>query len=123
MAAAADGGVEDTGLYPPPNFAHVCSGVMRSSFPAKKHFPYLSTIRLKTILFLCPEGYPDASLAWMDTHDVTLRQVGVGGNKVPFAEIDPDDMCRAMEILIDVRNHPVLVHCNKGKVIPSLPPL
>ena len=30
-------------------------------------------------------------------------------------------MDRALDIILDESNHPILVHCNKGKVRPSLP--
>lgn len=44
-----------------------------------------------------------------------LLQFGVPGNKEPFVDI-PENMIRlAVEQLLDIRNHPVLIHCNKGK--------
>ena len=37
-------------LIPPENFAVVSSGVYRSGFPLRKNFPFMQTLRLKTIL-------------------------------------------------------------------------
>ena len=37
-------------LIPPENFAVVSSGVYRSGFPLRKNFPFMETLRLKTIL-------------------------------------------------------------------------
>ena len=95
MLATSTPSADESELLPPPNFAHVSAGVLRSSFPAKKHFAFLETLRLKTVLFLCPEDYPDASVEWLDAHGVTLAQVGVGGNKALFAEIPAEDLQRA----------------------------
>lgn len=35
--------------------------------------------------------------------------------KEPFVDIPEDTICRALTVLLDKRNHPVLIHCNKGK--------
>src|SRR5436853_545549 len=37
------------------------------------------------------------------------------GNKEPFVEIPVDVIREALESLLDIRNHPLLVHCNKGR--------
>jgi len=102
-------------LHPPENFAMVAPGVYRSGFPKKKHFPFLHKLGLKSILFLAPEDYPDWHLDHMATHEMHLLQFGVSGNKEPFVEIDTDVMEGAVAALLDKRNHPVLIHCNKGK--------
>jgi tyrosine-protein phosphatase SIW14 len=40
---------------------------------------------------------------------------GIQGNKEPFVEIPPEVIQNALVDLLDVRNHPLLIHCNKGK--------
>lgn len=40
----------DSEVSPPGNFAEVVPGLYRSSFPHEKHFPYLRSLGLKTIL-------------------------------------------------------------------------
>eukprot|EP00002_Diphylleia_rotans_P032494 TRINITY_DN6832_c0_g2_i1.p1 TRINITY_DN6832_c0_g2~~TRINITY_DN6832_c0_g2_i1.p1 ORF type:complete len:100 (+),score=21.88 TRINITY_DN6832_c0_g2_i1:590-889(+) len=37
------------------------------------------------------------------------------GNKEPFVDISEDVIRLALQALLDARNHPVLIHCNKGK--------
>lgn len=69
-------------LIPPDNFALVEPGIYRSGFPGKKHFPFLRTLGLRTVLYLCPEEYPDANLAFLTQQHVQLLQYGVAGNKV-----------------------------------------
>jgi tyrosine-protein phosphatase SIW14 len=40
---------------------------------------------------------------------------GIPGNKEPFVDIPEDVIRDALEVLLDVRYHPLLIHCNKGK--------
>jgi len=42
-------------------------------------------------------------------------QIGMPGNKEPFVNIPNDRVERALRVVLDRRNHPVLIHCNKGK--------
>eukprot|EP00656_Telonema_subtile_P011627 TRINITY_DN15766_c0_g1_i1.p1 TRINITY_DN15766_c0_g1~~TRINITY_DN15766_c0_g1_i1.p1 ORF type:complete len:259 (+),score=76.41 TRINITY_DN15766_c0_g1_i1:115-891(+) len=97
------------------NFAMVAPGIYRSSFPKKKNYQFLKRLKIKTILFLAHEEYPDAHVEWMSQNGLQLRQHGVSGNKEPFVEIEPQVIVNALVTLLDVRNHPVLIHCNKGK--------
>ncbi len=39
-------------LIPPANFGIVADGVYRSSFPKKENFPFLNTLKLKTVLLV-----------------------------------------------------------------------
>ncbi|XP_030527880.1 tyrosine-protein phosphatase DSP1-like [Rhodamnia argentea] len=33
----------------------------------------------------------------------------------PFVYIPEEKVCEALKVLLDVRNHPVLIHCKRGK--------
>eukprot|EP00126_Sphaerothecum_destruens_P004744 Sdes_comp18362_c0_seq1m8137 len=46
---------------------------------------------------------------------ITFLQYGVPGNKEPFVDIPEEVICEAVVKILDVRLHPVLIHCNKGK--------
>ena len=102
-------------LYPPENFAQVFPGVYRSSFPKRRNFDFLSTIGIKTILTLMLEEYPKANMTFYADNHMRFVQFGVSGNKEPFVEIDEDMIRSALEFILDKRNHPLLIHCNKGK--------
>jgi tyrosine-protein phosphatase SIW14 len=102
-------------LNPPENFALVCSGVYRSAFPLKKNFPFLKKLRLKSVLTLILEDYPEQNELFLIENGIKFYQFGVPGNKEPFVDIPEQTICRAVEILMDSRTHPVLIHCNKGK--------
>lgn len=45
-----------------------------------------------------------------------MQQFGIPGNKEPFDNIPEDVICSALVTILDKRNHPLLIHCNKGKV-------
>mmetsp|Transcript_12055 Transcript_12055/g.13863 ORF Transcript_12055/g.13863 Transcript_12055/m.13863 type:complete len:188 (+) Transcript_12055:337-900(+) len=98
-----------------PNFAQVCPGVYRSSFPKKKNFKFLKHLGMRSILTLVLEDYPDANKRFNEENGIRLLQFGVPGNKEPFVDINEDYIRSALTELLDKRNHPILIHCNKGK--------
>ncbi|WVQ66094.1 uncharacterized protein L199_004272 [Kwoniella botswanensis] len=102
-------------LVPPENFALVSKGVYRSGFPKKRNFGFMETLRLKTVLTLVLEDYPEANLEWCQSQDIQFMQFGIPGNKEPFDNIPEDVICSALVAILDQRNHPILIHCNKGK--------
>ncbi|SPO29457.1 related to SIW14 - protein involved in actin filament organization [Ustilago trichophora] len=102
-------------LLPPDNFAMVNSHVYRSSFPKKKHFPFLRTLGLRSVLTLILEEYPETNSTFLDQNGITFFQFGIPGNKEPFVSIPTDKITAALTTILDRRNHPILIHCNKGK--------
>lgn len=51
----------DEDMIPPDNFAMVNSWLYRSSFPKKKHFPFLKTLGLRSVLYVVRlTQYPDS---------------------------------------------------------------
>ncbi|KAF9141346.1 Tyrosine-protein phosphatase dsp1 [Mortierella sp. GBA39] len=102
-------------LCPPDNFNMVSTWIYRSSFPKKKNFSFLKKLGLKSILTLILEDYPDQNMKFLKENKITLFQFGIAGNKEPFVQIPDDKICAALAVLLDRRNHPILIHCNKGK--------
>ncbi|KXN70292.1 hypothetical protein CONCODRAFT_7130 [Conidiobolus coronatus NRRL 28638] len=80
-------------LLPPENFTLVTPFIYRSGFPKKKNFQFLKKLKLKSILTLILEDYPQE----------------------PFVDIPEPIIRGALAVLLDKRNHPILIHCNKGK--------
>ena len=72
---------DDEFIIPPENFAMVEAGIYRSGFPKKKNFSFLKKLRLKTILTLVLEDYPESNRTFMEENSITLLQFGVPGNK------------------------------------------
>ncbi|KAF3794140.1 putative tyrosine-protein phosphatase [Nymphaea thermarum] len=108
--------VEDDGLYLTPlNFSMVDSGIYRSGFPQLANFTFLETLGLRSIIYLCPEPYPEPNSEFLRSHGIRLFQFGIEGNKEPFASIPVDTIMDALVVLTDPKNYPLLVHCKRGK--------
>ncbi|EXC27243.1 putative tyrosine-protein phosphatase [Morus notabilis] len=112
-AATADDG-EDL-FIPPLNFAMVDNGIFRSGFPDSANFSFLQTLGLRSIICLCPEPYPEANMEFLKANGIRLFQFGIEGYKEPFVNIPEDTIREALKVVLDVRNHPVLIHCKRGK--------
>lgn len=106
---------EDEEMTPPENFSPVCGLIYRSSFPRPENFGFLSKLKLKSILMLIPEEYPTENMEFVKKEGIRLFQVGMSGNKEPFVHLPDDVLSKALEIAIDPSNHPLLIHCNRGK--------
>ncbi|KAJ3270690.1 hypothetical protein HDV01_007514 [Terramyces sp. JEL0728] len=102
-------------LSPCENFNLITPGIYRSAFPKKKNFSFLKKLQLKSILTLILEDYPDQNKVFLKENNINLFQFGVAGNKEPFVDIPVDKISKALTVILDVRNHPLLIHCNKGK--------
>ncbi|KAF7058331.1 hypothetical protein CFC21_065413 [Triticum aestivum] len=113
--AEAGEGEEPLQLVPPLNFAMVDHGVYRSGFPDASNLPFLENLRLRSVLCLCPEPYPEANQEFLRAHGIRLFQLGIDGSKEPFVSIPEDRIREALKVILDTRNHPVLIHCKRGK--------
>ncbi|KAA0054465.1 hypothetical protein IC582_026380 [Cucumis melo] len=107
---------DDDGLYIPPlNFSMVDNGIFRSGFPDSPNFSFLQTLALRSIICLCPEPYPEHNMDFLKSNGIRLFQFGIESYKEPFVNI-PDDIIReALKVVLDDRNHPLLIHCKRGK--------
>ncbi|OCL03342.1 hypothetical protein AOQ84DRAFT_227528 [Glonium stellatum] len=102
-------------LIPPINFGAVVPGsVYRSSFPLPENFGFLKSLELKTILTLVPEKYPQPNVEFMAQNGIRHFQVHIPANKGTVC-VPQCQMTEALGILMDRSNHPLLIHCNKGK--------
>ncbi|KEG12136.1 tyrosine phosphatase [Trypanosoma grayi] len=102
-------------LVPSINFAMVCPGVYRSGYPTRKNYRFIRALRLRTILYLCPEEYAESNVKFCEENGINILRFSTEGNKEPFMDISEPLMHRILSALIDTRTHPVLIHCNKGK--------
>ncbi|KAL7614682.1 hypothetical protein Lser_V15G05309 [Lactuca serriola] len=113
--AANNGGDPAAGLsyHPPINFATVEDRIYRSGFPQPSDFPFLDTLQLRSVIYLCTESYPKENLEFLHSRNIRLFQFGIDGTK--DANIPKSIITEALKVLIDVRNHPILIHCKRGK--------
>ncbi|OWM72319.1 tyrosine-protein phosphatase DSP3-like [Punica granatum] len=102
-------------LVPPINFSMVEDGIYRSGFPQPSNFAFLGTLNLRSIIYLCPEPYPEENMKYLQAQNIQLFQFGIEGKTEPSVSIPKDTITEALKVLIDVRNHPVLIHCKRGK--------
>ncbi|XP_020582762.1 probable tyrosine-protein phosphatase At1g05000 [Phalaenopsis equestris] len=114
IAGPAREGGEDLFL-PPLNFAMVDNGVFRSGFPDVANFSFLQTLKLRSVLCLCPEPYPEANWEFLRSNGIRLFQFGIEGAKEPFVNIPDDTIREALKVVLDARNLPLLIHCKRGK--------
>ncbi|KAG5008206.1 hypothetical protein AAZX31_09G229600 [Glycine max] len=110
-----NGDLNDAVLVPPPNFSMVEDCIFRSGLPNPSNFPFLQTLNLRSIIYLCPEPYPEENLDFLRSQNIRLFQFGIEGKTDISMPILKDSIMDALEVLIDVRNHPVLIHCKRGK--------
>ncbi|XP_006304089.2 probable tyrosine-protein phosphatase At1g05000 isoform X1 [Capsella rubella] len=138
---------EELNLIPPLNFSMVDNGIFRSGFPDSANFSFLQTLGLRSIIYLCPEPYPETNLQFLKSNGIRLFQFGIEGNKCvpdldneiwlhlwsskhhkegpltnglsetlePFVNIPDHKIRMALKLLLDEKNHPLLIHCKRGK--------
>ncbi|KAA8649140.1 hypothetical protein EYZ11_011716 [Aspergillus tanneri] len=99
----------------PPNFGEVVKGIYRSSFPHPCNLPALEQLGLKTILTLVDEPYTACHANFLRENGIAHFRIPVIANKDPAAKTPDHIMVRILEALLNKSNHPILVHCNKGK--------
>jgi len=102
-------------FIPPINFAAVDKGVYRSGYPSRRNFSFLRNLKLKTVVYLCPEDYAEENADFFASLDTHVYHFKLEGNKEPVVDISEEEIRRALKIVLDRRNHPLLIHCNKGK--------
>ncbi|KAK6265051.1 hypothetical protein SCA6_020485 [Theobroma cacao] len=102
-------------FVPPLNFAMVDNGVFRSGFPDSANFSFLESLGLRSIIYLCPEPYPEANNEFLKANGIRLFQFGIDGCKEPFVNIPEETIREALKVVLDEKNHPLLIHCNRGK--------
>ncbi|KAL8681685.1 MAG: hypothetical protein Q9186_002202 [Xanthomendoza sp. 1 TL-2023] len=112
--------VEDSGPPSPTsgpviNFGEVAPGIYRSSFPMSGNFDHLRSLGLKTILTLVPEEYPAENVLFMTEYGIQHVQIPIPAHKNESVTIPLENIANALDILRNPKQHPVLVHCNKGK--------
>lgn len=120
MAAVEDAARDPRGgppepLCPPLNFAMVDWGIYRSGFPTTANLAFLESLNLRSIVYLCPEPYPELNGGFVKSHGIRLFQFPIEGSKEPSVTIPRDTIMEALRVLLDIRNHPVLIHCKRGK--------
>ncbi|KAG8094219.1 hypothetical protein GUJ93_ZPchr0012g18926 [Zizania palustris] len=106
---------DEATLVPPLNFAMVDDGIFRSGFPAAANFRFLKSLNLRSIVYLCPEPYPETNTEFLAKNGIKLHQFGIEGRKEPFVNIPDEKIREVLKVVLDERNQPLLIHCKRGK--------
>lgn len=100
----------------PDAYGVVESGVFRSKALDLHNLPFLLHLQLRTILYLSREPLPKAVTDFLDNNKIKLMHLGVE-EWMPQASWKPisEELIKdALEIILNVNNHPILVMCSAG---------
>ncbi|KAK8542829.1 hypothetical protein V6N12_015407 [Hibiscus sabdariffa] len=87
-------------MEPPFNFSMVDIGIYRSGCPRPSNFAFLETLNLHSIIYLCPEPYPEENMKFLGTHNIKLFQFGIEGKTQTSVAAPKDAIRGALKILI-----------------------
>lgn len=62
-----------------------------------------------------PEEYNERSKQFVTDNGIKHVRVRIQPNKDPLLVISQCDIAAALAVVVDPANHPILIHCNKGK--------
>lgn len=102
-------------LVPPLNFDMVAPGVYRSGHPNERNFGFLERLNLRSLVYLATDDYRENVVGWAERRGIRVFHHRIAVNKEPFTEMDEREVASALAHVLDERNLPALVHCNKGK--------
>ncbi|KID96688.1 tyrosine phosphatase, partial [Metarhizium majus ARSEF 297] len=98
----------------PVNFGVVFPGVYRSSYPKPEGYDFLGSLGLKTVVTLVKKDEPDhgleSFLATNGIRQVIFNMKGTKKEAIPMSTIRS-----ILELVLDQKNYPLLLHCNHGK--------
>lgn len=107
-------------VLPPLTFACVSPGIYRSGYPIASSLPFLSQLKLKTMICLCPGDLKQEIQQYAASQNIRFLSFDIRVNQEPFISMDADQVSQAVEALSNLENHPVLLFCLNGKVKTSV---
>lgn len=98
----------------PLNFGVIVPGFYRSSYPKPHDYEFLQSLELKTIVTLVrKEEFEGGLKDFVDANGIRHVTFDMKGTKKEAIPIDT--MAGILQLTLDKRNYPLLVHCNHGK--------
>jgi hypothetical protein len=82
---------------PPPGFSAVKTGLYRSSYPNKRTYSFIHTLKLKSLICLQPEDLRDDLRKFCESNEINLITIDVGVNREPFLQMDNIAISNAIE--------------------------
>ncbi|EIW68544.1 hypothetical protein TREMEDRAFT_44410 [Tremella mesenterica DSM 1558] len=108
-------------VVPPINFSLVAPGVYRSGHPNRKNFGFLDQLELRGIMYV--EGMDDYrpdSMDYVQMNNLILHRYDLSDEADVFTSHGEQIVTSALRIILDTRNHPLLLHDDSGKSTVSL---
>ncbi|KAJ1733655.1 tyrosine-protein phosphatase siw14 [Coemansia biformis] len=101
-------------IVPPLNFAMIAPGIYRSGFPNPRSHPFLLKLGLRTIIYVFDGDCQPYHQEFIRSNSINYQHFRVAANKEPFEEMDHPLVAQILAEVLDTRNHPLLIHCNRG---------
>lgn len=103
-------------LIPPTNFGLIEADMYRSGMVNELNLTFLEQLRLRTIVYLSYEEPSDKLADFIDDQGIQLEQFWDDpADLTPWAPMSEHVVLSAMQVLLDVTVHPVLVMCSHGR--------
>ncbi|KAK4496289.1 hypothetical protein PRZ48_012269 [Zasmidium cellare] len=105
-----------TPLVPPVNYGAVEKRtIFRSGFPQDRNVEFLERLGLNGMISLVEEEMKPEVAKFIDMYGVNHVCVPIKANKDGEIRTTLDSLCEAILYLMNPVNHPVYIHCNRGK--------
>eukprot|EP00743_Colponemidia_sp_Colp-15_P012339 GILK01014014.1.p1 GENE.GILK01014014.1~~GILK01014014.1.p1 ORF type:complete len:245 (-),score=39.34 GILK01014014.1:214-903(-) len=108
--------MEQASFAPPEAYGLVEPGIHRSNILHSINFPFISSLNLKTVLYLSSEGLPRAVQQFLEERHTKLIHLGLKAWKpdLSWKPISEELIKEGLEIVLNVTNHPVMILCTSG---------
>ncbi|MCL7051745.1 hypothetical protein MKW94_026749 [Papaver nudicaule] len=100
-------------IVTPFNFSIVETGIYRCGFlpgfPEPCYFAFIQTLNLRSIVCLCLEPFPQETIKFLQANNIrdeTAKSIRKRRKR--------DMIDEALKVVLDERNHPILIHCRHG---------
>lgn len=100
-------------LIPPANYGTVEEGLYRSGMPVEINFPFLESLRLRTLLHMSPEHLNLPFRTFLEDQKVDVVELGQTGKALE--PVSQDAVLSAMACILDPSRAPVYVMCSQGR--------
>ncbi|CAG8645219.1 1281_t:CDS:2 [Paraglomus brasilianum] len=102
-------------FIPPQNYGMIEEDLYRSGQPNELNFPFLEKLGLKTVVWLAPEEPNERFLNFIYDQEIQAQYLGVISSVNAWDPVTEEVVLEALELILDPRNHPMIVMCNLGR--------
>ncbi|CAG8554634.1 10229_t:CDS:2 [Paraglomus occultum] len=107
-------------FIPPQNYGMIEEDLYRSGQPNELNFPFLEKLGLKTVVWLAPEEPNERFLNFIYDQEIQAQYLGVISSVNAWDPVTEEVVLEALELILDPRNHPMIVMCNLGTIVGCL---